>query len=299
MKFLDIKTKMARLPLGLLTFGLAITLLSADKKAYQIFGKKGQPISYHELVKTATKADIVLFGEMHNNPICHWLELNLTKSLDQKLDSNKLILGAEMFERDDQMKLREYWQGLISQSHFEREAKLWDNYSTDYKPLVEYAKKNAIPFHATNIPRRYAGFVAKKGPKVLDTFGHKAKSYFPPLPANLNMDLGIYQKLKEMKMHGHEAAYMAEAQAIKDATMAHFILEHYQKGQTFLHFNGNHHSKNHEGINWYLKEFYDNGELDIVTIGSVEQPKVKELAEANQNMANYTIAVPSDMTKTY
>ena len=62
---------------------------SQDKKAYQLFDKNGKKVNYGKLLKAAEKAQVVLFGEYHNNAISHWLELELTKDLANK---NKIIL---------------------------------------------------------------------------------------------------------------------------------------------------------------------------------------------------------------
>jgi len=109
------------------------------------------------MLKEAADADIVLFGELHDNPISHWLQLELTKDL-YDLKKDKLVLGAEMFESDNQVILDEYLSGKILQSSFESEARLWSNYKTDYKPLVEFARINKLKFVASNIPRRYLIF---------------------------------------------------------------------------------------------------------------------------------------------
>ena len=45
----------------------------------------------------------------------------------------------------------------------------------------------------------------------------------------------------------HTTMHLAEAQAMKDATMAHFILKNWEPGKTFLHFNGSYHSDNFQG----------------------------------------------------
>ena len=96
---------------------LALALVSllafkSDKPAYLIYGVKGKPVDYKEMLAEALKADIVLFGEHHDNPITHWLQLELTRDLFEK-KKDGLILGAEMFEADDQLVLDEYLQGLI------------------------------------------------------------------------------------------------------------------------------------------------------------------------------------------
>ena len=63
-----------------------LTLLSmkTDKPAYRLFDQNGKSASYKDLIKEASEADIVFFGELHDNPICHWLELQLTKDLNEE-----------------------------------------------------------------------------------------------------------------------------------------------------------------------------------------------------------------------
>lgn len=94
------------------------------------------------------------------------------------VEKDNLILGAEMFESDNQVILNEYLAGLISQSSFENEARLWPNYKTDYKPLVEFAKTNKLQFVASNVPRRYASLVNSKGFEDLMNFRIRQKHLF-------------------------------------------------------------------------------------------------------------------------
>jgi hypothetical protein len=89
---------------------------------------------------------------------------------------------------------------------------------------------------------------------------------------------------------------LPKAQAIKDATMAYFILKHYLKGKLFLHYNGSYHSDNFEGIVWYIKQKKD---LNILTITSVEQENTEVLNKIFLNKADYILCIPEDMTKTY
>ncbi len=70
-----------------------LTSAAQDKKAYQLFDKKGKKVTYGKLLKAAEKAQVVLFGEYHNNAVVHWLQLELTKDLAEK---KPLVLGAEM-----------------------------------------------------------------------------------------------------------------------------------------------------------------------------------------------------------
>ena len=87
-----------------------------------------------------------------------------------------------MFERDDQLIIDEFLAGSYEADKFEAEVKLWKNYKTDYKPLMTFAKDSGLYFIASNVPRRYASMVSKKGFEVLDSLTDIAKQYIAPLP---------------------------------------------------------------------------------------------------------------------
>jgi uncharacterized iron-regulated protein len=268
----------------------------SDKPAYLLYDKSGKTVKYGKMMKQVEDADIVLFGESHDNPISHWLQLELTKDL-YKIKKENLVLGAEMFESDNQVILNEYLDSIITQSSFEDEARLWPNYKTDYKPLVEFAGKNRLKFVATNVPRRYASLVNKKGFEGLEELSNEAKAFIPPLPIKYDAELECYKSMMEMPGMGpHITPNFPKAQAIKDATMAYFILKNWSPGKTLLHYNGSYHSENFESIYWYLKQA--NPDLKIVTIHTVSQDDVTELEEDNTGKADFIICVDGDMTKT-
>ena len=274
-----------------LLFGFC--LWAQDKPAYQLYNKKGQKVSYGTLLKAAAKSEVVLFGEYHNNAVSHWLELELTKDL---ADKGKVVLGAEMLEADNQRQLDSYLNGEITQKQLDSTARLWPNYKTDYKPLVDYAKEKQLSFIATNIPRRYASIVSKKGFEGLDDLTAEEKSWIAPLPIAYDSNLPGY--LEMMKMMGdHTSPNMPKAQAIKDATMAYFILKNRQADSVFLHYNGTYHSDNFEGISWYLKKAQP--ELKITTISTVEQADLKKIVPENYTKADYILVIDEDVTKTY
>ena len=285
-------------------FMLAIFILGAfkPKPAYQIFsGEKSKSINFDKMMKSMKDADVVFFGESHNNSICHWLQLQVLKSLAETTGKN-VVVGAEMFEADDQLVLTEYVNGIIKEEHFKREAKIWDNYKTDYAPIVNFAKAQNYSFIATNIPRRYARLVARSGLGALDKLDKEAKKYMAPLPIVVDYKLPGYVEMAKM-MAGHSvhsiggAKNMIAAQAIKDATMAYFIHENLSDEKVIFHINGTLHSKNKEGIVHYLKKYRPG--LKIVTITTVEQDEIYELNEENKSLADFIIAIPEDMTRTF
>ena len=288
--------KKQQLLLFIIFFAIS-SLHFSTKNAYQIFAKAGKKTNYEKMLLAAENADIILFGELHNNPICHWLQLELTKDL-LKNEKKQLVLGAEMFEADNQLLIDEYLQGRISEKNFEKEARLWPNYTTDYKPLMSLAKENRLPFIATNIPRRYSSMVFYDGLESLDSLSETAKNYIAPLPIEVDLSLPNYAAMLEMGGHGSKmnSENFPKAQAIKDATMAHFILQNYADNQQFIHYNGTYHSNNYEGIVWYLKQ--KKTKLNVLTIASVEQADMEKLADENQ-VADFVIVVDEDMIKTH
>ncbi len=272
-------------------------LNAQHKFAYKIFDKDGNISDFQTMLEAALRSDIVLFGELHNNPISHWLQIALAKEIFSRKSDN-LILGAEMFETDNQLILNEYLQGKITERNFKAEAKMWNNYDTDYKPLIEFAKNNNLQFIGTNIPRRYASLVHRQGFDALLGLEYDAMKYLPPLPVPYDPELPGYKTMLEMQgMPAHSNENLPKAQAIKDATMAHFILKNFSIGKLFLHFHGAYHSDNFEGIFWYLNQY---GKKDnIITITTTEQDNLDSLSEESKGKANFIIVVHSDMTKTY
>ena len=268
-------------------------LNAQDKKAYQLFDKKGKKVNFEKVVKAAAKTEVVLFGEFHNNPICHWLQLELTKEVAAK---SKLILGAEMIEADNQSQLNDYLSGKITQKQLDSTARLWPNYKTDYKPLVDFAKASKLPFIATNIPRRYASMVHKKGFEILETLTDEEKTWIAPQPIAYNKNLPGYTQMMTM-MGEHTSPNMPKAQASKDATMAYFIAKNVEIKSVFIHFNGSFHSDNFDGINWYLRKYQP--EIKIVTISTVEQNQLKKLENEHLNKADFILVVDENMTKTH
>ena len=278
----------------LLTLNLLIvSAYSQEKPAYLIYNGKGEKVTYSKMLKALADKEIILFGELHNNAIAHWLQYEITSELSTQ---KKSILGAEMFEADNQNQLNDYLKGNIDAKTLKYTAKLWPNYATDYAPLVDFAKEKQLSFVATNVPRKYANLVYKNGFGILDSLPEKEKAWIAPLPITFDAELPTYKNILKM-MGEHGSDLLVKAQAIKDATMAHFILKNYQKDHVFIHYNGAYHSDRYEGILWYLKR--ENSKLKYATISTVSQENINQFSKENLNLADFIICVDSHLTNTY
>jgi uncharacterized iron-regulated protein len=276
------------------------TFVAQDLPAYQLYDSKGKKVSFEKMTTAAKQSELVLFGEFHDNPIAHWLQLELTQRMFAEHGSN-LQLGFEMFEQDQQAVLSAYINGEIPDEKLKDTLRLWPNYQTDYAPLVEFAKGKGLSCVATNIQRKYASMLFKKGRAALDTLPEHIKQQMAPLSFAFDTTLSQYQAMKEMGAHmGPGMGWrMVEAQAIKDATMAHFILHHPARkvGTVHLHFNGAYHSDFYQGIMWYVQQ--EEPQMKILTITTVSQKDIRKLGKEHVGRADFIICVPEQMTSTH
>ncbi len=287
--------------LTLLVFTLFFQVnFAQDKPAYELYNRKGKITSYNSMIKDLSKSDMIFFGEYHTNPISHWLQIEMAKSFfDIKKD--KLFFGAEMFENGNQLVLNEYLAGFYEEDKMMPElTQLWGNYETDYKPIVEFAKENNLRFIATNIPRRYASMINKKGidalneisPEGLAMISPNLKKYFDP-------SVKAYAEMAD-QMGGHVPPNMLNiqtAQAAKDATMAYFALKNYKKGDFLFHFNGSYHSNYDQGIIWWVKK--NKSGLKIKSVTTVTTSEWKKMTdEEKETIADFIIVVADNMTQT-
>lgn len=279
----------------MLTTSFSTAYAQADPVPYALFNQQGKKTKFKKLLKEALEADVILFGESHNSAISHWLQNVLARELRA---NGPLTVGMEMFESDQQAALDEYQAGKIKAEDLDKVGEgLWSNFSTDYQPLVNWAAEQDVPVIATNVPRKYARLVFKAGLDSLLALPADEKQLLPPLPIPYDASLPGYVKMLEMMPGGHAGSTFPMAQAIKDATMAHFIVARKQAGRKFLHINGSYHSDDYEGIGWYLRQYAPN--LKVMTITTIEQESIGQLDAENTDKANFTIAVPALMTKTY
>jgi uncharacterized iron-regulated protein len=66
----------------------------------------------------------------------------------------------------------------MTENSFLKYSRPWPNYVTDYKPLVEFSRSNNHSVLASNIPRRYASYVANEKENILKELPAQEKTYF-------------------------------------------------------------------------------------------------------------------------
>src|SRR5436305_14286603 len=94
----------------------------------------GRAVAFADVIAAAARADLVFFGEQHDDPETHFAELALLEGIG-RLRPN-VILSLEMFERDVQPLVDDYLAGRLPEAEFLAKSRPWERYATDYRPLV-------------------------------------------------------------------------------------------------------------------------------------------------------------------
>lgn len=243
--------------LRLLTVLLCIPFLGMAQANYKIYNTTTQkPATIDDIISNMAKADVLFYGEEHNDSIGHTVELALLTKLNEKY-AGKAALSLEMFETDTQPILNEYLQGLIREKNLISDARAWPNYK-DYRPLVELAKASKLPVIAANAPSRYTNRVTRLGLKSLAQLDASARAYLPPLPVDTATG-PYYNKFIEI-MGGHAGMggmQIYQSQNLWDATMAWSIAKYLKShsGSKLMQVNGGFHSEDQLGAVAQLKKY--------------------------------------------
>lgn len=189
--------------IGLIAF---ITSCGSTKPPYQVTERdyKVYSVDQHkevglaEITAAMNNYDVAIFGEEHNDLVGHYLEKTIFEDLHKAYNGN-LALSMEMFERDVQGVLNEYVEGIIRDRDLVKDGRAWQNYK-DYRPMVDYAKKNKLDVVAANAPGRYASLAGMKGPTALNALSDHAKRYIAPLPYDTATG-AYYDMLMDVSAH--------------------------------------------------------------------------------------------------
>lgn len=236
---------------------ILLPLFTFGQQHYKIYSTKAQKeVPIDDVIGNMAHADVLFFGEEHNDSTCHVLEYLLLSKINEKYPG-KTALTMEMFETDCQEVLNEYLEGFIREKNFITEARAWQNYK-DYRPLIEFAKTNHIPVVAANAPARYVNMVNRLGLGSLDKLDKTAKTWLPPLPVDTATG-AYYQKFLDV-MGGHASIggmQMYQAQNLWDATMGWSIARFLKKHRDYkiLQVNGGFHSEEKLGAAAQLKKY--------------------------------------------
>ena len=247
-------------------------LVFAQDARFTVFDGGGKPASMEKIVDSLGGVDVIFLGEFHDDAVAHAIQFEIFKAAQQRYGATRRVaLSLEMFERDVQPILDEYLLGLITENHLMSSARPWNNYKSDYRPLVEFAKENKLPVVAANAPRRYVNMVSRSGRDSLKRLPKSARKNLAPLPfaqaspayaKKFNSLMG--QNSPEVKAG---LVNILDSQSLWDATMAYAISRQLKsKNSLVVHLNGGFHSEGRLGTPEHLEKYRKGVRYLVVTI---------------------------------
>jgi uncharacterized iron-regulated protein len=259
--------------LTVLIFVMSLSVSSQNDDAkFRVFDSAGKPSSIEAILEAAGAADVIFLGEYHDDTVAHALQFEIfRRAIEQFGEKRRVTLSLEMFERDVQIVLDEYLAGHITEDHFLRSSRPWNNYKTDYRPLVELAKEKGLFVVAANAPRRYVNMVSRLGKNSVEKLSPEAKGWLAPLPFGEPSD-AYAKKFNALMGRIHEPDQMPSSilysQTLWDATMAYWISESLRqnKGSLVIHLNGGFHTESRLGTVEHLNKYRPDARSVVVTM---------------------------------
>ena len=279
-----------------------------ERDAWRVFdAQTGKEIKWSDLSKRLADARIIFMGEQHDDPETHRAELTLLQTVAET--HKNLIFALEMFERDQQAPLDNYLAGKITNAELAAQTKLWPNYPTDYRPLIDFCKTNQIPVVASNAPARLVRRVGKEGLAAVS--GSLAAEDKPLFAAQIHapaMESDAYAKRFAEAMnqggHGNDSQMPPEtvekfyqAQCVRDDTMAESVARLVETGRTVLHLTGGFHVGAGLGT---VQRFLWRVPLaaSFVRVIQIIPTKTEPKPAENKTEADYLIYVPDTRPET-
>ncbi len=281
-----------------------------DGVDYRVYDRDGRTTTLSAIVDGAIGDEVLLVGEEHDDMIGHSFQTLLLIEVVERIGSDlgsgrPVILSLEMFERDVQYVVDEYLAGLITEGHFLRSSRPWEDYANRYRPLVENARELGLPILAANAPRRYVNRVTNQGPESLEELSEQARTYLPPIPYRGPSDryraqwdtvmaeamLGIRSESdttsvitdpragNENESRGEEGPAvhelnpnMIQAQALWDASMGYSITQALVRhiGAFVLHMAGSFHVEKGTGIQEHISSYRPGTRVTTVVMTTVD-----------------------------
>jgi uncharacterized iron-regulated protein len=243
---------------------------------FAVYRADGTAASFDEIIEAAGSVDVVFVGEEHNDPITHRVQARIFEQAFMTQSSTRpVVLSLEMFERDVQYVLDEYRAGLITEDHFRRSARPWDNYETDYRPMVEFAVAHGLEVVAANAPRRYVNRASRLGRDSLDALGPEARRHLPPLPyPEASSDYRAEWDALMGAAAGHMPGSPLDGQTLWDASMGHAVATALdrQPGALVVHMAGGFHVENGTGTPEALEHYRPGTRVLIVAARPAADP---------------------------
>ncbi|MEO1695378.1 MAG: ChaN family lipoprotein [Pseudomonadota bacterium] len=220
-------------------------------------------------------ADIVLIGEIHDNPAHHTKQACLvdafatSKATDAPDAATTPTLVWEHIDATQAPALTAYLNtanptaaGLANAVGWQKTG--WPSWDM-FAPIAEAALQNKLPMASGDAPRTQVRAVARGGLKALASDTIARIGLDSALPAPLQRDLLDELAASHCGLIPAEAfVTMADAQRYRDASLADALVTAMRKSGSAILVAGNGHVRSDRGVPWHLKRMAPNAEVFVV-----------------------------------
>ncbi len=233
-------------------------------------GSTGKVIAWNDLLRAAEWADVILVGEEHDDAVGHAVELAVMQDIADRWPH--AALSMEMLERDDQLLVDDYLDGIIDAGALETltHSKGWageGSWASWYQPVIDVAKAHNQRVIAANAPRRYVRMARQQGYDALAKLPAPRRELFSLPKGSLDNPYRdrFLALMNEMSEGDASAAAHAASQSqamasfrsqyLWDSTMADSIVRGLKAGATkVVHLAGRFHVEREGGTVLQVRE---------------------------------------------
>ncbi len=139
----------------------------------------GKSVSPDDIAAGCDNVKFLLVGESHATPSHHQAQADLVRALVKR--GRHVVVGMEMFTRDNQMKVYGLSSGRQTIEEFETASDWktqWGHSFAAYRPLLEAIREHQLRIVALNVPRDWVRQASRQG---FDSFEEMQKKWVPSL----------------------------------------------------------------------------------------------------------------------
>lgn len=183
---------------------------------------------FKSVIADAYGKPVVFVGEIHDNQESHLAQFEVLSELYKK--NKNIIIGMEMFERNNQAILDGYIEGKIDETSFMQAYSRWGFDYNLYKPIIEFAKQNKLKIAALNAPKDIVSFVGKNGLSALSADQRAL------IAAEIDTTNESHRQYVKSRYEGHGNIQLSafnlfyDAQCVWEDTMAESVADAYKAG---------------------------------------------------------------------
>ena len=249
----------------------------------------GKAISFPELIEQLKAIDIILVGEVHNNPEHHLIQTQLLQALMARYAPPPAV-AMEFFDTTRQPVLDRFANKDLDETAFLKEVDWKNSWRFPYhfyRPILWIAREKGTVILGINAPNKVVKKVARSGLKSLTTEERNQVAEDIDL-GNMDHRAYITGIFKQHRFKDHPGNGMGnfdhfyQAQCVWDETMAETIADYMKaQGGKMVVFTGNGHIVNKFGIPDRVMRRMD------IKVATIVLYPLTERTTINKKMADY------------